>query len=329
VISGSPVSCADLLSRLERVRPSKSGWQARCPAHDDREPSLSISEGADGRALVHCFAGCAPEAVAAALGLTLAELGPSRAPQLSPPRKDRRAPSITAIQVREVWTAALERARDDRHVEADRETYAFLNGRGIAEAWECCAYGVLAPGMRLPPAIAGWPGSGHRLVVPLFDHNGHLANVQARNVLGREPKTLFPAGSTVRSCVFADDRARALMRCTSVAPRAVLVGEGLTDYLALGMASSVPVVAIPGTGFAAEALGPWVRGHTLVLAFDADEAGRVAASIAAERAHKLGAARVHIVTWGGGAKDACDALQRFGADAFRVQLEALCAEAAP
>ena len=31
---------------------------ARCPAHDDRTPSLSIREGHDGKLLVHCHAGC-------------------------------------------------------------------------------------------------------------------------------------------------------------------------------------------------------------------------------------------------------------------------------
>ncbi len=35
---------------------------ACCPAHDDRRPSLSISE-RDGKLLVHCFAGCSQEAV--------------------------------------------------------------------------------------------------------------------------------------------------------------------------------------------------------------------------------------------------------------------------
>jgi hypothetical protein len=29
-----------------------------CPAHDDRAPSLSISEGDDGRTLLKCHAGC-------------------------------------------------------------------------------------------------------------------------------------------------------------------------------------------------------------------------------------------------------------------------------
>ena len=35
-----------------------SGWIARCPAHHDRTPSLSISQSTDGKVLVHCFAGC-------------------------------------------------------------------------------------------------------------------------------------------------------------------------------------------------------------------------------------------------------------------------------
>ncbi|QXD15810.1 hypothetical protein GQ464_002355 [Rhodocaloribacter litoris] len=66
----------DLLRRLHGVRPSGSGYAARCPAHEDREPSLSVSEGEDGRVLIHCHAGCSTEAVVQALGLRLADLMP-------------------------------------------------------------------------------------------------------------------------------------------------------------------------------------------------------------------------------------------------------------
>ncbi len=40
---------------------------ARCPAHDDSTPSLSIREARDGKLLVHCHAGCEQTAVIAAL----------------------------------------------------------------------------------------------------------------------------------------------------------------------------------------------------------------------------------------------------------------------
>ncbi|MGA3268092.1 MAG: AAA family ATPase [Verrucomicrobiota bacterium] len=62
------------LGLLQGVKKSGSGWQAKCPAHDDRTPSLSVSEGPDGRTLLHCHGGCNPEAVCAAVGITEADL---------------------------------------------------------------------------------------------------------------------------------------------------------------------------------------------------------------------------------------------------------------
>ena len=47
-------------------RKSGAGYIAKCVAHEDVNPSLSISE-QDGRILVHCHAGCEQAAVIAAL----------------------------------------------------------------------------------------------------------------------------------------------------------------------------------------------------------------------------------------------------------------------
>jgi putative DNA primase/helicase len=66
-----------ILSKLPPAKRSGKGWTARCPAHDDRRASLSISTGDDGRALIHCHAGCTPEVVASVLGLALADLMPA------------------------------------------------------------------------------------------------------------------------------------------------------------------------------------------------------------------------------------------------------------
>lgn len=59
-----------------KPRSSGSQWTAKCPAHDDHNPSLGVSRGDDGRALVHCHAGCKPEEVCRALGLSLRDLMP-------------------------------------------------------------------------------------------------------------------------------------------------------------------------------------------------------------------------------------------------------------
>lgn len=60
------------------------GWLCRCPAKEhgrgrgDQNPSLSVSEGRDGQALVFCHAGCACEAIVKALGLVVRDLVPPR-----------------------------------------------------------------------------------------------------------------------------------------------------------------------------------------------------------------------------------------------------------
>ena len=78
------MSAENLLSRLERVKSTGAGrWQARCPAHDDKGPSLSIRETDDGTVLLHCFAGCSVHEVVSAVGLELTDLFPpqSRDPE--------------------------------------------------------------------------------------------------------------------------------------------------------------------------------------------------------------------------------------------------------
>ena len=57
----------DVLSRLKSVRRSGNGWTARCPAHEDGKPSLSICDAGDGKVLVHCHAGCDQEQIIANL----------------------------------------------------------------------------------------------------------------------------------------------------------------------------------------------------------------------------------------------------------------------
>jgi hypothetical protein len=94
-----------LLARLEGVRQTGPGrWVARCPAHEDRNPSLSIRETDDGRILVHDFAGCGAADVVAAVGLCLADLFPERLADHLPATRDRRH-----------WHAAREALRAVDH----------------------------------------------------------------------------------------------------------------------------------------------------------------------------------------------------------------------
>lgn len=46
-----------VLERLNSVKRSGNGYLALCPAHEDRQPSLSVTEAQDGMVLLKCFAG--------------------------------------------------------------------------------------------------------------------------------------------------------------------------------------------------------------------------------------------------------------------------------
>lgn len=63
----------NLLTRLEKVRKTSSGYVACCPAHDDKNPSMTVTE-REGRILLHCFAGCEPDSILDALGLKWGDL---------------------------------------------------------------------------------------------------------------------------------------------------------------------------------------------------------------------------------------------------------------
>lgn len=73
---GSATPCETVVARLQNVKRSGSGFTAHCPAHEDQNNSLSVSEGDDGRVLLNCFAGCQVSTIAANIGLSLADLFP-------------------------------------------------------------------------------------------------------------------------------------------------------------------------------------------------------------------------------------------------------------
>lgn len=64
----------ELISRLENVKSNgRNSYIGICPAHRDKEPSLSIKE-VDDRILVHCHAGCDTQSILASIGLELKHL---------------------------------------------------------------------------------------------------------------------------------------------------------------------------------------------------------------------------------------------------------------
>lgn len=67
-----------ILDRLPDRKSTSNGWQARCPAHDDRKASLCVHQESDGKVLMKCQAGCETKDILAAMGLTWNDLFPEK-----------------------------------------------------------------------------------------------------------------------------------------------------------------------------------------------------------------------------------------------------------
>jgi hypothetical protein len=73
------INIEEILARLESVKKrGQNNWLARCPAHEDKSPSLAIKQTQDEVILLHCFAGCSTDSVLSAIGVEPADLFPSK-----------------------------------------------------------------------------------------------------------------------------------------------------------------------------------------------------------------------------------------------------------
>ena len=65
-----------VLSKLPNARRDGAGFKARCVAHEDHNPSLTITEADDGKVLLRCWSGCSTESIVEAMGLRMQDLFP-------------------------------------------------------------------------------------------------------------------------------------------------------------------------------------------------------------------------------------------------------------
>lgn len=67
------MTALDFVAKLQQCTKTTTGWRARCPAHEDKNPSLSISDTAE-KILIVCHAGCSADSVCKSVGVSLKDL---------------------------------------------------------------------------------------------------------------------------------------------------------------------------------------------------------------------------------------------------------------
>ena len=197
--------------------------RARCPCHDDRDPSLSIDDGDDGAVLVICRAGCAQADVWSTLrerGLVGDPTATRHFRQFSPAPRPAPRSVRWPERVESIWRSAVE-------IEPDRVPYYARRG---------CAY-PSTDEVRFAPRLWHWPTHTHHpcLVARITDAmtgepmSLHLtflsSDCTTKARLGGKEKLYFPgcekAGGVIRLGDMADT------------VRHLAVAEGVETALAL------------------------------------------------------------------------------------------------
>jgi hypothetical protein len=158
----SVLTLENILSALEGVRQTGTDrWTARCPAHGDRKPSLSIKEVGGGKVLLYCFTGCQYQDIMGAirerLGLPAGQPAPQRSPLSRKVDTPRPAPLPKHNQkLSALFTLFLEACDGS-------PAAAYMKSRGI-EMGE----GIRGPlvGYAAPGKWPGRPWEGGRAVFP-------------------------------------------------------------------------------------------------------------------------------------------------------------------
>ncbi len=229
---------------------------AKCPGHDDHDPSLSVSEGQDGKILVKCHANCDQSAVWSALqDRGLVERGDHR-----PARRHRRPrprpapePSPNRDHALEIWRAAQPATG------TPAEDY--LRGRGIT--------------IPIPPTIR------YHAAVKHADTGLHLpCLVAAACNVGRQItgiQRIFLTHNGPRAPLNRPKMALGTLRASAVrlAPTTdhVWLTEGVEDALAVVQMMSEPAWALLGkSNFKTVVLPENIK--QVILAPDGDSAGQ-------------------------------------------------------
>ena len=173
----------DFVSRLKHPHPIAGGYIAHCPAHLDGDASLSVSEGDDGRILVHCHAGCTPQDVCESLGLRLADLfdGPDRpqCPVARPKSEGYEAPGFDVL----TWWLTV------RHVSTPAKLAPWAEQLGL-------------PVETLDDMGAGTVGN--MLTFPMFDGTGKPCGVRTRTRSGDKKAVTGSKAGLFLPCVHLD-----------------------------------------------------------------------------------------------------------------------------
>jgi hypothetical protein len=277
------MSAAETIAKALGGHKTGNGWTARCPAHDDHKPSLSISSGKDDKVLVHCHAGCSQRDIFTAILRERGLLGKSGRHRRKDHIADQEGADADAdARKRSALALAIWRACGPANA---TPVQTYLAARGI----NLPLPDTLRFNYRLKhPAGDRWPAMVALVThgtdaTPLAIHRTFLARDGSSKAPVDPQKMMFgPCRGGVVRLADAD-----LSGCPFANSGVLMVGEGIETCLAAMQATGHPAwAALSTAGLCALDLPEHVR-DVIVLA-DGDATGEAAARDCAWRWKRQG-----------------------------------------
>lgn len=265
---------AETIARALGGHRAGATWMARCPAHEDRIPSLSISAGKDGKVLVRCHAGCDQRGLIAALQKRGLWQATGRASRIAFNHRRRIAEEPNAdILKRSVAAMAIWQAS---HAAGGTPVANYLHSRGLDLP--------ASPALRFHASLKHPSGGVWPALVALVTQGSTGSPVAVhRTFLARDGGGKAPV----------DPAKMMLGPCRGGVVRlgepgdVLMIGEGIETCLAAMQASGKPAWAALSTSGLRSLDLPNAVGDVIVLA-DGDEPGEAAAQDCARRWRREG-----------------------------------------
>ncbi len=257
--------------QLGKATRTRNGWSCLCPAHDDHNPSLSLSLSEGGTLLAHCYAGCSFSDIMFALRkrgmLENGRLIQGNENYQYIPLKPPKAPDEMVLRIwRETFSAE------------DSPVQTYLKGRGYQ--------GMIPPVLKFHPtlfhpsrtyhpamvaAVTKWPSkiiSGVHRTYLTVDGSGKASLCPNKMMLGS-----IKGGA---------------VRLASPGSQLILA-EGIETALSCFCATNIPTWSCLSTSGMMEIVVPPLEiTQEIIISVDGDGAGQNAADKLAERLHRAG-----------------------------------------
>ena len=273
---------------IKALRGGQRDGMCRCPAHDDKTPSLHVSQKREGKVLFYCHSGCSQKAVFEALKARGINLSRNTSETIFNPQPQKSEREERREKFREqarpiLWSAMhAEKLADRRYAYKTLTPTEYLRNRGLDTVPPCAMLLPREAAAALGEHIVGFK-SYPAMVCPIIGPKGlqgvsvtYLTRDATKNLRGKSKKNIRRIYGS-RDCGYV----QLGLIDPDNPPDIVIVAEGIETALSASQLTGHPAIAVLGANNFKKITPPPCG--EIIIAADNNKVGRDAAQAAAEQ----------------------------------------------